>query len=136
MHIQNSDIVTRVYSSIVKDIEAYTDILMLIQPLTGAKLGGEGRPPLPFLKTEKSVLILERMILIVSIYWLNFPFNMYFQLEKNFQTVSLRGLFLRSNEMFIEVPQFHKPSLSPEKFLVAHQHSDIILFAKRSKLNV
>ena len=40
---------------------------------------GEGRPPLSFLKIEKSVLILERKTLIVSIFGLNVPFKMQFQ---------------------------------------------------------
>ena len=41
------------------------------------------------------------------------------------------------DEMFIEVPYFHKvPSSCPESRLVAHLHSSIILFAKRSILSV
>ena len=37
--------------------------------------GGGGRPPLPFLKIKKSVLILKRNTLIVPILDLNFPFK-------------------------------------------------------------
>ena len=45
--------------------------------ITGTQLGGEGgRPPLPYLKTEKSTLILEKKALIVSILGLNLPFKM------------------------------------------------------------
>ena len=40
---------------------------MEIQPHFHAlNLGGKGRPPLPFLKIEKSVLILERKVLIIK----------------------------------------------------------------------
>ena len=53
-----------------RDIDAYS------ATLTGAQLGEEGRSPLPFLKIEKSVLILERKALIVFIFELNFPFKM------------------------------------------------------------
>ena len=40
--------------------------------------GGEGRSPLPFLKIEKSVLILEKNVLIVFIPGLHFSFNIKF----------------------------------------------------------
>ena len=47
---------------------------------------------------------------------------------------SFSGVF---DKIFIEVPQFHKPPAPClEKFLVAHLHSGIIVFAKRSILNV
>ena len=40
--------------------------------------GEEGRPPLPLFENEKSVLILEKKTLILSILRLNLPFKMYF----------------------------------------------------------
>ena len=43
----------------------------------GVQLLG-GRPSLPFLKSEKSALILEKKALIVSILSLNLPFKMQF----------------------------------------------------------
>ena len=46
---------------------------------TGAQLRGKeekGGLPCPFLKMEKSALILEKTVLIVSILGLNFPFKM------------------------------------------------------------
>ena len=56
----------------MRDIDAYS------ATLTSAQLeveeGGEASPA--FLKIEKSVLILEIKILIVSIFGLNFPFRM------------------------------------------------------------
>ena len=54
----------------VRDIDAYS------ATLTGAPLGQEGRPLLHYLKTKKSVLILERKDLTASIIGLNFPFKM------------------------------------------------------------
>ena len=52
-------------------------ILMHIQPHSQAlNYRGEKRPPLSFLKIEKSVLILERKALIVSIFGLNYQFKM------------------------------------------------------------
>ena len=43
---------------------------------TGAKLGDEEkRPPLPVLKVKKSAQIWEKRALILSIFELNFPFN-------------------------------------------------------------
>ena len=75
-HFENPGIVRTVHSSIQgylgisKDTDGYS------ATLTGAKLAGEGRPPLPFLKIKKSVLILERKTLIVSIFGLNVPFKM------------------------------------------------------------
>ena len=54
MHIQNPSIVKTVYSSIFKDIQAHSGILMHIQPHShGCNQGGEGRPPLLSLKTAR-----------------------------------------------------------------------------------
>ena len=58
------------YLGIFKDVDSHATTL------TGAQLGGEGKPPLPFLKIEKGVLIFERKALIVSIFELNFSFKM------------------------------------------------------------
>ena len=76
MHIQSRSIVRTLYSSIIqgylgifRDIDAYS------ATHTGPQLGEEERPPLNFLKIEKSVLILERKDLIVSILGLNFQFK-------------------------------------------------------------
>ena len=72
--------------------------------LTGVQLEGEGRPPLPFLKIERRVLILERKTLIVSILGLNCPCFKCI-LEKKLQSISLRCLFFCVfDEIFIEVP--------------------------------
>ena len=49
---------------------------MYIQPYSQAKLEGKAEASLPVLKTDKSVLVLERNALIVSNFGLNFPFKM------------------------------------------------------------
>ena len=67
MHIQSPGIVRTVYSNVFKDILEYSGILMEIQSLFHVlNQGGKGRPPLPFVKIEKSVLILERKALITK----------------------------------------------------------------------
>ena len=72
---------------------------------------GEGRPPLSFLKIEKSVLILERKTLIVSIFGLNVPFKMQFQ-EYIGKKVPK---WLHVRPLFPECPSStnHHPSPSP-----------------------
>ena len=62
MHIQIPGIVG--YLGIFRDIDAYS------ATLTGAQ-------PCPFLKIKKSILILERKALIVSVFGLNLPFKRY-----------------------------------------------------------
>ena len=52
------------------DIDAYS------ATLTGAHIGGRGKASPSFLETEKSVLILERKVLILSIFWLNIALKM------------------------------------------------------------
>ena len=74
-HIQSPGIVRTVYSSIFK-----TDIGAIFSHTYRRSTKGEkGRPPLPFLKIEKSVLILERKALIVSIFDLNYQFRCSFK---------------------------------------------------------
>ena len=53
------------YLGILRDIDVYS------VTFTGTHLGGEGRPPLPFLEIKKSVLILERKVRIVFILGFN-----------------------------------------------------------------
>ena len=53
------------YLGILRDIDVYS------VTFRGTHLGGEGRPPLPFLEIKKSVLILERKVLIVFILGFN-----------------------------------------------------------------
>ena len=75
LHIQSTGIDGTVYSSIFKDMYAYSGILMHIQPHSQVCYQGEeGRSPLPFQKSN--VLILERETLIMLIFGLNFPFKM------------------------------------------------------------
>ena len=83
--------------------------------ITSMQLRGEGRAPLPFLKIEKSVLILERKPLIVSIFGLLFPFVDFLSTDlrvswrknsKMFPCVASFSCVF--DEMFIEVPYFHK----------------------------
>ena len=77
MHIQSPSIVRTVYASIFKDIFRHIkDIDAYSARLIGAQPGGEGKPPLPFLKIEKSASIFERKVLIMSIFGLNFPFKL------------------------------------------------------------
>ena len=55
----------------------YLGIFSLIYNLSGTQLGGWwGGLPCPFLKIEKSAMILEKKVLIVFIFVLNFPFEM------------------------------------------------------------
>ena len=57
--------------------------------------------------------------------------------RKNFKMFACWGFFsCVFDEMFIEGPEFHKPPLCPEKFLVAHLYSGNSLLVKRSILNV
>ena len=104
---------------------------------------GEGRPPLSFLKIEKSVLILERKTLIVSIFGLNVPFKMQFQEyigKKVPKWLHVRPLFPAFlTKCLTKCPSStnHHPPFPPchEKLLVEHLHSGNILFAKRSILH-
>ena len=50
----------------------------LLTGSSGVQLGGEGGLPCPFLKIEKSALILEKKLLIASIYLLNFQSKIQF----------------------------------------------------------
>ena len=76
MHIQGPSIeqyiqaFLRIFRNIFRDINAYS------ATLTGMQLRVRGEAPLPFLKIEKSVLILGRKVLIISILGLNFLFKM------------------------------------------------------------
>ena len=76
MHIQGPSIeqyiqaFLRIFRNIFRDINAYS------ATLTGMQLRVRGEAPLPFLKIEKSVLILGRKVLIISIFGLNFLFKM------------------------------------------------------------
>ena len=80
MHIQSPGIVRTIYSSIFKDIYAYSEILILryiFSHIHRRSVNGErGGLPCPFLKIKKSVLILERKALVLSIFGLNFSLNM------------------------------------------------------------
>ena len=79
--IQSPGMLKTVYSSIFKDIQTYSGILMHIQPHSQMRnQRGERRPPLPFLKIE-NVLILERKAMIVSIFEFSFPFKISFTSE-------------------------------------------------------
>ena len=75
MHIQSPGIVRALfnhfqgYLGIFRDIDAYWSTLTCVQ-LAGRE---EASPAL--LKIEKNVLILERKVLIMSIFGLNFPFK-------------------------------------------------------------
>ena len=51
-------------------------MLMNIQPHQLGEEEGRVEASLALFEIEKSVLILERKALIVSIFWLNFPFRM------------------------------------------------------------
>ena len=76
MHIQGPSIeqyiqaFLRIFRNIFRDINAYS------ATLTGMQLRVRGEAPLLFLKIEKSVLILGRKVLIISIFGLNFLFKM------------------------------------------------------------
>ena len=54
------------FSRICSDIQRYLCIFSHIQRAS----------PSLFLKIEKSILILEKKALVMSIFWLNFPFKM------------------------------------------------------------
>ena len=74
-HTENPGIVITVYSSILKDIYRYSEILMHIQQLSQATRGGMWEASLaPFAEKQRSVMILEKKALIVPIFGLNFPF--------------------------------------------------------------
>ena len=82
MHAQSSDRVRTVYSRIFKDIQAYSGILMNIQPHSQARKKGRGGrkwTSSTLFEIKKCVLILGRKALIVSIFGLNFPFKIQFQ---------------------------------------------------------
>ena len=114
-HIQSPGIVRTVYSSISKDIQAYSGTLMYIQPHSQVhNLGGERSLPSTFFKIEKSDLILDK----------KGPSHVHLWVKFSIQSLVLR-LFRRKNskmfpcgaffscdfdEMFIEVPQFHETS--------------------------
>ena len=92
-HIQSSDIeqLIQVFSTIFSHIEIY----WFIQPHSLARnQEDEGRPPLLFLKTGKTVLILERKALIVSIFGLYFPFKSSFKSIWEKKTLKTGPLFL------------------------------------------
>ena len=94
---------------------------------------GEGRPPLPFLKIKKSVLILEKKALTMP------SLGQIFLSKSSFFLGYLWAIFsCVFYKMFFEFPQFHNPlpPLSHENFLVKHLHPGIILFAKHSILNI
>ena len=61
-HIQSPDIVRTVYSSIYKDVQGYSGIVMHIKPPLQMRnfWGWGGRPPLLFLKIEKNALVWEK----------------------------------------------------------------------------
>ena len=126
MHIQSSSIIKTVYSSMF--IQAFSRIFRHIQGYWSifshtcrCTTRGEGQPPLSFMQIKKSFLIFERNALIVSIFGLNFP------LKNECPPRPLFLVFLVKSNL---LPPCH------EKFLVAQLQSGIILFAKRSILNV
>ena len=142
MLIQSSGTVRTDYSSIFKDIQTYSRILMHIQahsPVLNQQ--GEGRPLLHFLKIHKSEQLLEKKALIESSFGQLFHSKCIFKsiLEKKLQNLSVQRSFLL---YFCQTKHLSKSlnsakSLScHEKFLVAHLHSGIVLFVKCSILNV
>ena len=141
MHIQSPGIVRTVYSSIFKDIQAYSEILMHILPHPQARnQRGEGGLPVLYENRKKGPDFGNKCPDFVH-HWVKF-FHHFSQdvvskVSRKKTTKSFRTgpLFLVFDEMFIEVPQFHN-SPCPEIFLVAHLHSGVILFAKRFISNV
>ena len=58
------------------------------------------------------------------------------QREKTFLILERKGLIVFLTKHLSKCPSSTGPSSCPEKFLVAYQHSGIIIFAKCSILNV
>ena len=85
---------------------------------------------------RKSVLILERKTLILSI------LGLIFSIQNEVLRVSRRQISkmfpcgTSFSCVFSLVPQSPTPALCPEKFLVPYLHSGVLLFAKSSILNV
>ena len=130
-HIQSLGIVRTVYWS--KDIQGYWCIFIN----TGRRAtrgGGGGKDfPRPFLKIKKGFLILEKVPDFVHL-WVNFSIqNVVWRVStrKNFKMLPCGASF---SWVFDENVSTKLPC--PEKFLVARLQSGIILFAKRSILNV
>ena len=71
-HTQSPGIVRTFHSSIFRGIDAYS------ATLTGAKLKGKGEAFPALFENRKRVLILERKVVIVSTFGLNFPFKIKF----------------------------------------------------------
>ena len=85
-------------------------------------MGGGENSLFPFLKIEKSDLILEKNDLIVFIYGLNFSFKTLLRVSKKKKMVKffLRGLSSSVvDEIYIEVLLFQETSPALKNFLVA-----------------
>ena len=112
-HIQSPGIFKTVYSNIFKGIQAYSGILMHIQPHSLVhNQGGVGRPPLLFLKIEKKKkMILEKKITMCPL-WVKFCIqNVVSRVSKrkNSKIFPCRTSFSCTlDKMFIKVPQFHR----------------------------
>ena len=100
IHYRSPGIVRTVYSSIFRDIDAYS------ATLPAAQLGGKGMYPLSFIENRKKCPDFGKKVSIMSIIGLRFLFKMYFQgyLGEKLQNIFLGASFsCVFDEMFIEV---------------------------------
>ena len=141
-HIRGPDKVRTGYSSIFKNIQEYSGILMHIQPHSQASSQGGGGSgfPCPFLKMEKSVLILEENCPDCVHLWVKFSIqNAVFRVSKKKNSKMFPyGAFFSCvfDEMFIEVPQFHE-SFPILKNIWLLAYTQILFFLQKgSILNV
>ena len=75
MHIQSPGIVRALFNLFQGYLGIFRDIDAYCSTLTCAQLAGREEASPALLKIEKNVLILERKVLIMSIFGLNFPFK-------------------------------------------------------------
>ena len=122
-HIQTPGIVRTVYSSILKDIKGYLGIFRDIDAysatLTGAQLrgrekgqgGGRGGSPALFDNRKKCLDFGKKGPDCVHL-WVKFCIQsilLRVYARKNSWIIRCGALFCVFEEMFIKVPQFHKP---------------------------
>ena len=141
MHIQSPDILFKRFQGYLgtfRDIDVYSATLTGHSSLTAHTHWARGKRkslPCPFWN-RKSVLILERKTLILSI------LGLIFSIQNEVLRVSRRQISkmfpcgTSFSCVFSLVPQSPTPALCPEKFLVPYLHSGVLLFAKSSILNV
>ena len=135
MHIQSSNIVRTVYSSIFKDIQAYSGILTHIQSRLQTRNQGEKESSPALFENRKKCPDFPKKGLDCAHLWVHQNVILRESRRKNSEMFSclanISGVF---DEIFVEVPQFRKPppSLALKNLCLSTCTQALLFFAKRS----